>query len=74
MLVLLLVGLVEVAGEEEAVVVVALVFVLGAVEAEGLELLGLGAVVPVLGAVEACAPGSVSMVPSGLLAFVPRLF
>lgn len=53
---------------------VAVVLVLVVVEAEGLELLGLGAVVPLLGAVEAGAPGSVSMVPSGLLAFEPRLF
>lgn len=59
-----------VAGGVEVVVVLVLVVV----EAEGLELLGLGAVVPVLGAVEAAAPGSVSMVPSGLLAFEPRLF
>lgn len=67
--------LVEEAGEvEAAVVVVVLEFVLVAVEAVGLELLGLGAVVPVLGAVAAGAPGSVSMVPSGLLAFEPRLF
>lgn len=66
---LLVVLVVEVAGEVEVVVVVVLVLV--AVEAEGLEL---GAVVPVLGAVEVGAPGSDSMVPSGLLAFEPRLF
>lgn len=55
---------------------VVVVLVLVVVEAEGLELLGLGAVVPTLGPVEAGAPapGSVSMVPSGLLAFEPRLF
>lgn len=53
---------------------VVVVLVLVVVEAEGLELLGLGAVVPTLGAVEAGAPGSVSIVPSGLLAFEPRLF
>lgn len=69
---LLVVLVVEVAGEVEVVVVVVLVLV--AVEADGLELLELGTVVPVLGAVEAGAPGSDSMVPSGLLAFEPRLF
>lgn len=66
---LLVVLVVEVAGEVEVVVVVVLVLV--AVEADGLEL---GAVAPVLGAVEAGAPGSDSMVPSGLLPFEPRLF
>lgn len=67
---LLLVAVVEEAGE----VVLGVEFVLVAVGAVGLELLGLGAVVPVLGAAAAAAPGSVSIVPSALLAFEPRLF
>lgn len=70
MLLLVVLVVEEVVEEVEVVVVLVLVVV----EAEGLELLGLGAVVPILGAVEAGAPGSVSMVPSGLLAFEPRLF
>lgn len=56
-----------------AVVVGVFVLVLAIVDTEGLVLEEV-AVVPELLAVEAGAPGSLSMVPSGLLAFDPRLF